>query len=165
MDPHSPNKLTDTSFFFLIRLLNFSFFCFFHIILLLLIFTKIMLLLLCNLFLMKIIFIFSFSGMFRHVPECSVFRVLSTCVTHSVTPPCFMPNKMKAISECVKNFIPINFYFLLKIWQMRNVSAQNLEKILFPFLFHFQSNNHAIFYNAIYVPAKCGARWRMCQPS
>ena len=27
---------------------------------------------------MKIIFIFSCSGMFRHVPECSVFRVLST---------------------------------------------------------------------------------------
>ena len=27
---------------------------------------------------MKIIFIFSCSGMFRNVPECSVFRVLST---------------------------------------------------------------------------------------
>ena len=27
---------------------------------------------------MKIIFIFSCSGMFRHVPECSLFRVLST---------------------------------------------------------------------------------------
>ena len=27
---------------------------------------------------MKIIFIFSCSGMFRHVPECSMFRILST---------------------------------------------------------------------------------------
>ena len=27
---------------------------------------------------MKITFIFSCSGMFRHVPECSMFRILST---------------------------------------------------------------------------------------
>ena len=31
-----------------------------------------------NFFFMKIIFIFSRSGMFRNVPECSMFRVLST---------------------------------------------------------------------------------------
>ena len=32
---------------------------------------------------MKIIFIFSCSGMFRDVPECSVFRVLSTTLLES----------------------------------------------------------------------------------
>ena len=32
---------------------------------------------------------------------------------------------------------------------MRNVSKQNRENNIFPFLFEFQSNNHAIFYNAI----------------
>ena len=76
MDPHSPNKLfarkycirtlgDDTRFFFLISLV-FGFFCYFT---LLLIFTKIILLLLLLLlllfFFMKIIFIFSCSGMFR----------------------------------------------------------------------------------------------------
>ena len=54
----------------------------FCVILLLLIFTKIMLLLLFYFiiffFFMKVIFIFSCSGMFRHVRERSVFRVLST---------------------------------------------------------------------------------------
>ena len=57
--------------------LSLSVFCYFT---LLLIFIKIILLLLLfYLFIfMKIIFIFSCSGMFRHVPECSVFRVLST---------------------------------------------------------------------------------------
>ena len=63
----------------------------------LLFFTKIMLLLLFIyylLFFVKIIFIFSCSGMFRnvpecsgmfrHVPECSVFRVLSTAESSSL---------------------------------------------------------------------------------
>ena len=73
MDPQSPNKLfatkycfltlgDDTSFFFFISLV-FVFFCYFT---LLLIFTKtILLLLLLLFFFMKIIFIFSCSGMFR----------------------------------------------------------------------------------------------------
>ena len=40
------------------------------------------------------------------------------------------------------------------------------EKYFFPFfLYQFQSNNYAIFHNAIYVHAKCSTRWRMCQPS
>ena len=62
---------------------------------------------------------------------------LNVCRTFSVTSPCFMPNKMKAISECVKILIQINFYFLLKIWQMRSVSAQNREKNFFHFFFNF----------------------------
>ena len=68
-------------YFFIFRF----FFCYFT----LLIFTKIIILSLYHYnFFMKIIFIFSWSamfrdvqecsGMFRHVPECSVFRVLST---------------------------------------------------------------------------------------
>ena len=63
--------------FFIFRV----FFWLFYVILLLLIFTKTMLLLsffLINFFFMKITFIYSCSGMFRHVPECSMFRVLST---------------------------------------------------------------------------------------
>ena len=93
MDPHSPNKSIatkycflilgdDTSFFFLIISLFFFSFLFlsFYVILLLLVFTKIILLLLFYFifFFMKIIFIFSCSGIFRDVPVCSVFRVLST---------------------------------------------------------------------------------------
>ena len=53
----------------------------FYVILLLSILTRIILLLffyLINFFFMKIVFVFSCSGMFRDVPECSVFRVLST---------------------------------------------------------------------------------------
>ena len=49
-----------------------------------LIFIKIILLLLSYLFIfMKIIFIFLCSGMFRDVPEYSVFRVLSTPLFHA----------------------------------------------------------------------------------
>ena len=48
---------------------------------------------------------------------------------------------------------------------MRNVSVQNREIFFFPYLFQFQSNNYAIFYNAIYVHAKCSTRRRMCQSS
>ena len=91
MNPHSPNKFEfvakkycflilreDTSFFFLIISLFFVFFfCYFT---LLLIFTKIILSLFFFIFFfhenyfnffMKIILIFSCSGMFRDVPECS----------------------------------------------------------------------------------------------
>ena len=90
MDRHSPNKLfatkycfiilgNDSSFFSLIISLFFVFFLLFYVILLLLIFTKTLLLLsLYLIFFHEITFIFSCSGMFRHVPECSVFRVLST---------------------------------------------------------------------------------------
>ena len=35
------------------------------------------------------------------------------------------------------------------------------EKIFFPFLFQVQSNNYAVFHNAIYVHAKCSTTWRM----
>ena len=84
----------DTSFFFLIISLFFVFFCYFT---LLLIFTKIILFLLFYyIFFMKIIFIFACSGMFRDVPECSVFLVLSrrpkftlwTCIKIREFVPC-----------------------------------------------------------------------------
>ena len=59
--------------------LSLSVFCYFT---LLLVFMKIILLVLLLLllifFFMKVIFIFSCSGMFRNVPECSMFQVLST---------------------------------------------------------------------------------------
>ena len=103
MDPHSPNKLfatkycflvlgDDTSFFFFISLF-FVFFIFYFS--LLLIFTKnhfiiIIIIILFYLFFHEKYFYFflsrdvqGFSGLFRHVPECSVFRVLS------------MPTKMR----------------------------------------------------------------------
>ena len=70
----------------------------FCVILLLLICTKIMLLLLFYLinfsFFMKIIFIFSCSGMFRHVPERSVFLVLSTPHFCFSLQPCFDCNNI-----------------------------------------------------------------------
>ena len=92
MDPHSPNKLfatkncflilgDDSSFFFLIISLLFVFF---SVILLLLSFIKNLLLLsfyLINFFSWKSLLFFhvpGYSGMFRRVPECSVFRILST---------------------------------------------------------------------------------------
>ena len=88
MDPYSPNKLTatkycflilgdDTSFFFLIISL-FSFFILFYVIISFYKNYFIFIILFLIFFFMKISFIFSCSGMFRHVPECSVFRVLST---------------------------------------------------------------------------------------
>ena len=92
MDPHSPNKLIatkywvpilgdDTSFFFFLS--SFFFFMLFYVILfilLLLVFQKLFYFYSFFLFFMKIILIFSCSVMFRNVPECSVFRVLSTPV-------------------------------------------------------------------------------------
>ena len=99
MNPHSPNKLkfVATKYCFLIdsqrisvsfsRLIDYFsfFFCCFK---LLLIFTKIILLLLFYyiFFHENYFYFFMFrdvpgsSGMFRHFPECSVFRVLSTAV-------------------------------------------------------------------------------------
>ena len=93
MDHHTHNKffatkycfliLGDaTSFFFLIISLLFVFFFWlFYVILLLSIFTKTMLLLSffkINFSFHENYFIFSCSGMFRDVPECSMFLVLST---------------------------------------------------------------------------------------
>ena len=80
---HRSFLILGDEFLFLNRFFIFRFFFFllFYVILLLLIFTKTMLLLsfyLINFFFMKITFIFSCSGMFRHVPECSMFLVLST---------------------------------------------------------------------------------------
>ena len=65
---------------------SFSFFLFFFIFLFYVMLFILLLLILQKLFhyyyyfffFMKITFIFSCSGMFRNVPECSVFRVLST---------------------------------------------------------------------------------------
>ena len=87
MDPHSPELfatkycflILEDEFLFLSHFFIFFFiFLLFYVILLLLIFTKTMLLLsffLINFFFMKITFIYSCSGMFRHVPECSgMFR-------------------------------------------------------------------------------------------
>ena len=90
INPYSPNKLIatkycflilgdDTSFFFLINSL-FSFFFLFYVIISFYKNYFIFIILFLIFFFMKIIFIFSCSGMLRHVPECSVFRVLSTPV-------------------------------------------------------------------------------------
>ena len=78
INPYSPNKLIATKYCFLIlgddtSFVFLIFFCYFT---LLLIFKK--LFYFYFFFPMKIIFIFSCSGMFRNIPECSVFRVLST---------------------------------------------------------------------------------------
>ena len=98
MDPHSPNKLFATKYCFPILwdeflflnhffIFRFFFFLLFYVILLLLIFTKTILLLsfyLIHFFFTKITLIFSCSGMFRNVPECSMFQVLSTPVTNGL---------------------------------------------------------------------------------
>ena len=79
MDPHSPHKLFATKYCFLILGDDTSFFFFISFFFgFLLVFIKIILLFFIYFyyfFSKKIIFIFSCSGMFRHVPECSVFRV------------------------------------------------------------------------------------------
>ena len=87
MDPRPTNYLRQNIVFSYPEMIRVSFslflslsvFCYFT---LLLTFIKIILLLLLFLFylfiLMKIIFIFSCSGMFRNVPDCSMFQVLST---------------------------------------------------------------------------------------
>ena len=117
------------------------------------------------------------SGMFRLVPECSVFRVhgiqlgqILTSVTHFLLRrralcPGLYAKQNEGYLRMRKILIQINVYFVIKIWQMRNVSTQNRKKLFFPFFFQFQSNNYAIFHNAIYVHAKCSTRWRMCQAS
>ena len=103
IDPHSSNKLIAKKYCFIILLdeqipVSFSrsdflifLFSVFHVILLLLMFTKNMLLslllfyLFIFFFFMKIIFIFSCSGMFRHFPEYSgMFRVPGFIDAHSL---------------------------------------------------------------------------------
>ena len=87
MDPHSPNKLFATKYCFLILGDDTSFFFF-----LLSFFTNVckncflllLLLLLNELFFHKNILVFSFSGMFGNVPECSMFLVLSTAVLTNI---------------------------------------------------------------------------------
>ena len=54
---------------------------------------------------MKIIFIFSCSGMFRHLPECSVFRVLSTPI----------PSKLSAIDIIQYMFVPQLVEYFIKL--------------------------------------------------
>ena len=86
MDPHPTNYLRQNIVFSYPEMIRGSFslflclsvFCYFT---LLLIFIKIVLLLLLLFYLfifMKMFFFFSCSGMFLHVPECSMFRILST---------------------------------------------------------------------------------------
>ena len=104
MDPHTPHKLfatkycflipgDDTSFFFFL-----SFFFGFLLFYVVISFYKFILLLLLLLlfffffFFMKIIFYFF---MFKNVPECSVFRVLST----------------PAPSTCIRKFLHQDFFF------------------------------------------------------
>ena len=88
MDPHSPNKLIATEYCFLILggdyqllFLHFFIFRFFVINFYKNYFSIITLF--YNYFVIKIIFIFSCSRMFRHVPECSVFPVLPTPISKS----------------------------------------------------------------------------------
>ena len=84
MDPRPTNYLRQNIVFSYPEMIRVSFslflslsvFCYFT---LLLTFIKIILLLLFYLFIfMKIIFILSRSGMFRNVPDCSMFQILST---------------------------------------------------------------------------------------
>ena len=73
----------DTSFFFFLFFFIFLLYVMLFI-LFVLIFTKIIsLLFYLFIFFMKITFIFSCSGMFRNVPECSVFLVLSTPIQNT----------------------------------------------------------------------------------
>ena len=90
MDPRSFNKLFATKYCFLILGDDTSFFFFLlsfftnvgktYFLLLLLL----LLLLLNELFFHKNILVFSFSGMFGNVPECSMFLVLSTAVLTNI---------------------------------------------------------------------------------
>ena len=82
LDPHSPNKLFATRYCFLMLGDNTSFFFFifsiFFVILRYKLFSQKLLYYyyIIFIFFMKIIFIFSFSGIFRDVPGCSgMFRV------------------------------------------------------------------------------------------
>ena len=78
MDPHSAQQIncqkilfshtprgTDTSFFFLIRFLNFSFSVTSYYFVIINFYQNYVIIILFNFFFMKIIFIFSYSGMFR----------------------------------------------------------------------------------------------------
>ena len=87
MDPHSPNKLIVKKYCFLILLeeqipvsfswsdfLIFLFSVISYYFVIINFYQNYVIIILFNFFFMKIIFIFSCSGMFRNVPECSVFR-------------------------------------------------------------------------------------------
>ena len=110
MDPHSPNKLFATKYCFLILgdeflfLNHFFIFRFFFILCYFVIinFYKnyvIIIILFNYYFFMKITFIFSCSGMFRNVSECSMFLVLSTSFFRAV---CFLNciSEIKTTSFC-----------------------------------------------------------------
>ena len=104
MDPHSPNKLFATKYCFLILVddasffVFISFFFFFLFFFFLLLFYVIInfyknhfiIIIILFYFFMNFFFISSCSGMFRHVPECSVFRVLSTPLILCTPPQIFI---------------------------------------------------------------------------
>ena len=67
---------------------------------------------------MKIIFIFSCSGMFRNVPECSMFRVLST-------PPKKREKKFELLEDDSK---PQLFKFYIYPERKYNINKDNTEQ-------------------------------------
>ena len=97
MDPHSPNKLIATEYCSLILGDDYRF-LFLYFFFVIINFYKncfiIVILFYYYYFFMKIIFILSCSGMFWHVPECSVFRGLPTGHPGSVIVPQYRSNKM-----------------------------------------------------------------------
>ena len=82
---------------------------------------------------MKIIFIFSCSGMFRHVPECSIFRVLSTPLKKAVSRVlCWI---LLAIYEMERSTLPYFIYSMMlnslnirKIPSTRTAFVKKMEK-------------------------------------
>ena len=135
MDPQSPNKLIATKYCFLILGENTSFFFFFFISLffvfcccfccyfmLLLIFTKIILSLLFH-----CIYLFfhvpGCSGMLRHVPECSLFRILS------------MPSSNSRISS---NFLDSEQFLLLSSYSEISQRLLVLKLAFLPYFTMFQ---------------------------
>ena len=130
MDPQSPNKLIATKYCFLILGDDTSFFIFiffFFFLLLLLLFYVIINLKIyiyyffyfLSLFFYEFFFVFSCSGMFRNVPECSMFLILSTarktaCCTDRCAMKCtFRSNRCKDI-VFDKSYSSGGFFFSFK---------------------------------------------------
>ena len=72
----------------------------------------------------------TFDNMFTRGVRRMKFNTASilTSVTHSLFPAVLYAKQNEGYLRMRKILIEINFYFLTKIWQMRNVSTQNRGK-------------------------------------
>ena len=102
---------------------------------------------------MKIIFIFSCSGMFRDVPECSVFRVLSTAQVTSLRSIAVLSEALLSPRQSLCGFSALArlYYFArpTKTTMLRRLASYEFLKLTSTSNLLLKLN--CIFYNSSFI--------------